>query len=458
MKATKKIAAILLALMLALSMTVTAFAADTTGSITVDNPRNGQTYTAYKVFDLVYNTGKTAYDYTIQSNSEWYSTVSTYATTANGLTLTQVNGTTKYNVTFTDKFSAAKFAETLKTAVSGKTGTPLTLADGKATATGLPLGYYFVSSTSGALCNLTTTAPDATIHDKNDMPFDKVDDKVSVDVGETVTYTITGKVPDTTGFTSYTYKITDTMSEGLTFQNDVTVTIGGTAVQLSPVYANNGFELSIPVMDYQGTQIGAEIKVSYTATVNDAAVAVVSENRAQLTYSNDPSDSTKTASTPEDKETVYSAMVVIDKYAAGDENKKLAGAQFRMYKTNDDGTDLYYKYNSTDNKVEWVAKANADVKTTDTKGAASFDGIADGKYYLEEIKAPEGYNLLTAPTEVTVNGAASLTATVKVPNATGPMLPSTGGIGTTIIFIIGGALVLGAVVILVTRKRMDKKN
>lgn len=458
MKATKKIAAIMLALMLALSMTVTAFAADTTGSITVDNPINGQAYTAYKVFDLVYNTGKTAYDYTIQSDSEWYQTVSTYATPENGLTLTKVNGTNKYNVKITEgTFSAAKFAETLKAKVSGKTGTALTLSDGKATATGLPLGYYFVSSTSGALCNLTTTAPDATIHDKNDMPFDKVDDRESVDVGETVTYTITGKVPDTTGFTSYTYKITDTMSAGLTFQNDVTVTIGGTAVQLSPDYANNGFTLSIPVMNYQ-TQVGAEIKVSYTATVNDAAVAVVSENKAQLTYSNDPSDSTKTASTPEDKETVYSAKVVIDKYAAGDENKKLAGAQFRMYKKNADGTDLYYKYNSTDKKVEWVAEANADVKTTDTNGAASFNGIADGTYYLEEIKAPDGYNLLTAPKEVTVNGAVNLTATVKVPNATGPMLPSTGGIGTTIIFIIGGALVLGAVVILVTRKRMDKKN
>ena len=186
----------------------------------------------------------------------------------------------------TDAFSAPAFAVALKAAVAGKTGTTLTVENGKATSTGLELGYYFVSSTNGALCNLTTTNPSVTIHDKNDMPFDKVDDKESVDVGETVTYTITGKVPDYTGFETYTYLITDEMSTGLTFNGvgTVKVTVGGTDVTADCTIAadetnTNKFTVSIPVMEYD---IGAEIKVTYTATVNENAVAKVENNKATI--------------------------------------------------------------------------------------------------------------------------------------------------------------------------------
>ena len=202
MKTVARIASLLLALVMVFGLSVTAFAAET-GTITVDNPIAGHTYTAYKIFDVVYD-AEGHYSYTIDSSNEWFTTVQAYATEANGLTLTQANGSTTYIVTTTNAFSAPDFAVALKAAVTGKTGgITLNVADGKATATDLDLGYYFVTSTSGALCNLTTTNPDATIHDKNDVPFDKVDDKTSVEVGETVNYTITGKVPDTTGFTTY---------------------------------------------------------------------------------------------------------------------------------------------------------------------------------------------------------------------------------------------------------------
>lgn len=189
----KKIISVLLALVMTLALSVSALAAGETGTITVDNPKADATYTAYKIFDVSYNADKSAYSYTIQSDSEWFATVNTYATEANGLTLTRVSGTNTYVVTTSDKFSAPAFAVALKAALAGKTGTTLTVENGKATAAGLELGYYFVSSTTGALCNLTTTNPTVTIHDKNDIPFDKVDNKESVDVGETVTYTITGQ-------------------------------------------------------------------------------------------------------------------------------------------------------------------------------------------------------------------------------------------------------------------------
>ena len=471
MKQLKKIASLVLALAMALALAVPAFAADN-GTITVDNPIAGQTYTAYKIFDVVYNEGKTAYSYTIDSNSEWFATVKAYAETeGSGLTLTQANGPTTYIVTTTTAFSAPDFAVALKAAVTGKTGTALTEQDnGTVSVSSLPLGYYFVTSTSGALCNLTTTNPSVTIHDKNDIPFNKVDDQESVDVGQTVNYTITGKVPDYTGFTTYTYLITDTMSEGLTFKKDVKVTVGGTDVTSACTITYdvdnnaNKFTVSVPVMNYT---IGAEIKVAYSAVVNEKAVAKIEKNHAVLEYSNDPTDETSKSTTPPEIETVYSAKIVIDKYETGKESTKLAGATFVLYKEvtaegATEATKMYYKWNATDNKVEWVAdKTQATSKTTDSNGAASFDGLADGTYYLEETAAPAGYNLLEAPVSVTVNGAtateadlSALTVTEKVANNTGTLLPSTGGIGTTIFYVLGGILVVGAGVVLVTKKRM----
>ena len=478
MKHVKKLASLLLALVMVCALATTAFAAGETGSITVDNPIEGQTYTAYKIFDVTYNTGKTAYSYTINSSSQWFGTVQTYAGTAgNGLTLTQVNGSTTYNVSTTADFSAPKFAEALQYALDNDTpanfagqGRELKVKDGKATATGLDLGYYFVTSTSGALCNLTTTDPDVTIHDKNDVPFKKEGDKGSADIGETVNYTITGKVPDYTGFETYTYEITDTMSEGLTFNKDVKVTIGGTDVTAACIVTYdvegnaNKFTVSIPVKNYT---IGAEIKVTYSAVVNEKAIAKIETNKAELKYSNNPTNSTSTTTTPSDTK-VYSSKIVIDKYEDGSADKKLAGAEFVLYKevTTGEGveavtTKLYYKWNDTAKKVEWVEnKADATVKTTDNNGAASFDGIANGTYYLEEIEAPAGYNQLKEPVKVTVSGGdtvAELTVTQPVANSTGTELPSTGGMGTTLFYTLGAILVLGAGVLLVTKKRMSEK-
>ena len=475
MKTVKKLASLLLVMVMVFAMATTAFAAEEKGTITVDNPVANQTYTAYKIFDVTYNSAKTNYSYTIETTSEWYSTVKGYAeTTDNGLTLTGVAGdNTTFVVSTTDAFSAPAFANALKAAVSGKTGTALTADGTTVKAADLDLGYYFVTSSTGALCNLTTTDPTVTIHDKNDIPFDKVDNKESVDVGEIVTYTITGKVPDYTGFTTYTYLITDTMSEGLTFQKNVKVTVGDTDVTsaCTITYDKDGnankFTVSIPVQSYP---IGAEIKVTYTAVVNEKAVAKIENNAATLTYSNDPTDTSKTTTTPEDKETVYSAKVVINKYVKGSDTEKLADAEFVLYKeVKTDGsnttTKSYYKWNETDKKVEWTTdKAQATVKITNDKGAASFDGLKDGTYYLEEIKAPAGYNLLKGPVPVTVNGAnattadlSSLTVTGNVENSSGAELPETGGMGTTIFYVLGSVLILAAVVLLVTRKRMSSR-
>lgn len=478
MKHARKLASLLLALVMVFALATTAFADDTgatptpaTGTITVANPVEGQTYTAYKIFDVVYD-DQNHYSYTIGSSNPWYGTVAAYAATeGNGLTLTQVNGGDTYVVTTGNGFSAPDFAAALKKAINGKAGQTLSGDTNSVTVSDLPLGYYFVASTSGALCNLTTTNPTVTIHDKNDMPFEKTADATDVEVGQTVTYTIKGKVPDYTGFTAYTYKVADTMSEGLTFnQNSIKVMVGGVdkttdcTIEKNVGDNANSFTVTIPVLGEKYT-IGAEIKVTYSAVVNESAIAQVATNEAKLIYSNDPTTSTTNESEPVIVK-VYSAKIVIDKYEAGKEDTKLPNAKFVLYKevTSETGkSTVYYKWNDTDKKVEWVADMTAaDVVKTDNDGAAYFNGLDNGDYYLVETKAPDGYNQLTEPHKVTVAGSSTditkLTAIAKVANSTGTELPSTGGMGTTVFYVLGAVLVLGAVVLLVTKKRMNDAN
>lgn len=474
MKTMKKLTCVMVALVLMLALCVTAFAAGP-GSITVDNPKGGVTYTAYKIFDVVYNTDKdkNAYSYTIAGSSPWYSVVDAYAKTADShLTLAKAASEDTYIVTTTAGFSAAKFSAALKAAVDeNKNAISLPVADGKATATGLDLGYYLVVGANEALANLTTTNPSVTIHDKNDVPFDKVDDKESVEIGEVVNYTINGKVPDTTGFTSYDYIITDTMSEGLTFNKDVKVEVGGKELasdkyELSYPESGVDFQLTIKVMYIQG-KVSQPIVVKYTATVNENAIAKISENDAKLVYSNNPTDSKKHGELT-DKETVYSAKIKIVKYhdALEDTNNRLPNAKFVLSKKVMEGEKevvKYYKYDTSANKVTWVdTRKEADVFVTTVNGEAEVRGLKNGTYYLIETESPAGYNLLAEPVKVEINGSDanvdSLTVTTNVENHTGSLLPGTGGIGTRIFYIAGAALLLGAVVVLLVKKFKKAEN
>ena len=493
MKHARKLASLLLALVMVFALAATAFADDTVttttkGTITVANPVDGRTYTAYKIFDVTYDGDNYSYTIAVDGTNPWLMKVRYYAAWQDhGLEehLVKTPVEEKPFYTTNDKFSPADFAAYLKGELdknpTGYEGYELTKkADGTASVSNLDLGYYFVASDSGALCNLTTTDPTATIHDKTDMPFEKKvnnADVANVDVGKDVTFTITGKVPAYTGFTAYTYKVADTMSEGLTFnQNSIKVTVGGVdktadcTIEKNVGNNANSFTVAIPVKDKEYT-IGAKIEVTYSAVVNKDAVAKIETNRATLTYSNNPTTGETKESEPEIVK-VYSSKIVIDKVekvAVGTDAKKLEGAEFVLYKEVTAGektSNFYYKWNDTEKKVEWVEEkpgitTACTVVTTDNKGAASFEGLANGTYYLVEIKAPDGYNKLEKPHKVEVNGGttdADLSVTATVENSAGALLPSTGGMGTTIFYVLGAVLVVGAGVLLVTKKRMSDAN
>lgn len=463
MKSIRKTIGLIMVLMLTMALVTTAFAAGS-GSITVENPKAGEAYTAYLVFDVVYNDEKSAYAYTIASDSQWLPVVQTYSGVTLSDAVTDGNGNTFYIVEKNDAFSAAAFAKVLQGALEGKTGIELTLADGKAVASGLDLGYYFVSSTNGALCNLTTTNPDATIYDKNDVPFEKTADDISVEVGQTVEFVLTGKVPDTTGFETYTYEISDVMSSGLTFSKDVQVYIDGVLLEDHYTLTNTpaedeatGFTLGIDVMQLQNLT-GKQIKVTYSAVVNADAVSVIQKNNAVLKYSNDPTDSSKFTTIPSE-EKLYTAKIVIDKFETGNEEKKLAGAQFVLMNSG----SAFYAYDEETETVSWVAEQkDATVITTDDEGFAAFIGLEDGIYTLKEIEAPAGYNLLTKTIDITVAGSDSdettLTVTANVANNTGSQLPGTGGMGTVLFYILGITMMAVSCVALVVNKRREIRD
>lgn len=470
MKTMRKLFRVLLALAMTLALAVPAFAAETTGSITITNPQGDHTYTAYKIFDVTYSGDN--YSYTISDTDTAFNTVKAYAdVAANGLNLTAVADTGKYNVSIGVGFSAASFAQHLKTNVGSLgTGTNFTTDGNTMKASGLALGYYFVSGTSGTVCELAT-AKDIQIRDKNEVPEIKkdVDDNDrTVEIGQKLTYTITGKVPSTKGYDEFTYQVTDTMTEGLTFNNDVTVTIGGVDVTSAATITNNGngFVASVNMMHYQD-QIDAPVVITYTATVNEKAIQRDKEtNTATLKYSDNPADKNSFKESSVEVE-VFSFNIVINKYATGNESTKLEGAKFVL--KNNDGK--YYKCDTATKAVSWVDdKSAATEVTTDANGAARFDGLQAGTYSLQETVAPAGYNQLTKDITIvldkngsaTIDGAASTpgadhSLTTGVANSTGTVLPETGGTGIMIFVALGALAVICSGVFLVTNKRMSKE-
>ena len=484
----KRVVSTLLALVLVLALAGTAAAAGE-GSITIDHAVKGKTYTIYRIFDLdSHNTDYTAINYTV--SEKWKAFFE-----GNALGLNYVDIENDY-VTWKDGASAADFAAAAIQFAkdNGIVNDGQKTADSSTVAfTGLELGYYLVQSDLGALCSLDTTMPDVTIKEKNSEPtvekkvkedstgaFGKTND---ADIGQTVEFETTITVVDGQ---PKGYVLHDTMSAGLTFNGTVEVEIGeriltaGTDYTLVTEGLNDGctFEVRfIDDKDGEGNATGSHalkpndvVTVTYSATVNANAV-VGDKGNPNTTKLNYTEGSTTTKETPESKTYTYVWEFDVLKYTMKkNEETSLAGAKFKLYKEVN-GVKNYVIVDESNKVTSWTTDEEAaSVFTTPDDGSFTISGLDADTYYLEEVEAPAGYNKLAEPVKVTITatinaatnvGTATVTygenstGTVKIENKTGVELPSTGGVGTTIFYVIGGLLMAVAVVLLVTKKKMS---
>lgn len=493
MKYMKKFMALLATLTLALAMAVPAFAesgtASNNGKITIDNAVTGTIYKAYRIFDLEsYDTGKNAYSYKL--NPAW----SDFTSYSKNIDDNEVSAKDFFSVNSAGyiewndekKGAGADFAKLAKAFADDNNiacDKEETASSATVTFTDLKLGYYLVDTSLGSLCSLDTTAPSVTIKEKNSNTTiekkivltggEKVESN-SAGIGDTVKFsiTITVKDGDPKG-----YVLHDKLS-GLTFNsNSLEVKVGEKTLTANTDYTletnpTDGHSFDVKFTDGK-LKTNDVVVVTYSATVAaDAVIAGAGNtNKAKLEYNGKYST--------EEETTTYVWKLNVHKYTLNSTNNEVAlsGAKFVLYR--EDGTDKKYAKLTDDKIAGWVTN-KGDATTLETSGTGDIliEGLNEGTYYLEETEAPAGYNKLTEPIEVKITATSGTTgvsetveyknrsedsytpatdATVKVLNKAGTQLPSTGGIGTTLFYVIGGGLMAVAAVLLVTKKRMNSK-
>ena len=477
-KTFKKLFAALLAAALVLAMAVPAFAvtnSGTNGSITIDNAVSGETYTIYRMFTLdSYDAASKTYSYTVESAWENF-----FKTGVGKDYITLTNG----HPTWTEGADAAAFAKAaLAWAKTNNIGhTDQTSATStNVTFSNLKLGYYLVDSSLGALCSLNTTNPNAKIEEKNGQPTiekkvknhnnDWVDENTAK-IGDTVEFKVEVKVEAG----AKNYVVTDTMEKGLSFDSKtLTVTCNGATATLNSDYSlelgknNTTFTLTFDD-NYVAGKVGETIVVTYTATLNENAVVAGNKNSATLHYSNQHTVNKETTTYTHEFD-----LVKVDGTANEDGTHTLLnGAKFKLYETKTSDTALRFVKN-TDGSYRVALNTENGENVTDTivvNGKVHISGLDKVNYWLEETKAPDGYNKLTERKPVNLTSGSNNTTLeaaattwseadhgVAVENNAGTVLPSTGGMGTTLFYVIGGGLMVAAVVLLVTKKRMEHKN
>lgn len=498
-KAMKKLMAALLAVAMVCAMAIPAFAdgsapAGTTYTITINNPVG--TYEAYQIFsgDLEGN---------VLSNIEWGTGVNDAGKTALGKAKDKA-------ATLINETDAKTFAEALNTnnylgATSG------TYADGK--ITDLTAGYYLVKNKAGSVGKHETytsfilkVVKDVDVSPKGDKPSlekkvkdinDTTDsttsnwqDSADHDIDDEVPFQLTAKIASNfADYKTYKFVFHDVQSAGLDFLKDtVTVKVGNTeltADQYEVITTGLTDDCTFHVVIDDLKQIssaaaGAEVVVEYKSKLNKNAVigSKGNPNEAYLEYSNNPHDTNSTTTTPNDKVTVFTFKVIANKID-GATDEALKGAAFALYKKdNTNKWNLVALNNATESAAGEYTIVDKD-KTT-----FEWVGLDDGTYKIKEVITPAGYNTIddqiftvTADHDVLAadpkltglsgnpeTGAiqfssdkdkGSLSTTIE--NNRGTTLPGTGGIGTTIFYVIGGGLMVAAAILLITKKRMENR-
>ena len=484
MKRVKRVLALLAAFALVLAMAVPAFAEENTGRITVRGAVNGEIYSIYKIFDV------TGYDMTTNPHKITYKVTDGWASFfekgnpgANYVTLdskNQISGTTLDSST-APEFAAAAI-EWAKDSNHNIKATDSKTANGDSvTFTNVADGYYLVDTSLGALCSLdNVTGNAAKISEKNKVPSvekkvksgDNYDSSNSAKIGDTVEYkttiTINGSVEKVV--------LHDKMDAGLTFnETSVKVKVGVADVAEDKYTLQKPgtessdpctFEIEFKDSYIAGLAIGTQIEVTYSATLNESAVIGTTGNKNDtwLKYGNSGSVTSET--------TTYSYS--FDLVKTDSDGTLLAGAKFKLYADQDCTNEIKLVADGTNGyRVATTGETGVPYIETNANNALTIKGLkGTTAYYLTEIEAPQGYNELEnafAFNIASANISSNLSDTsnkwdegkstgIHIINNAGTTLPSTGGMGTTVFYVVGGGLMAVAVVLLVTKKRMENKR
>ena len=519
MKRMKRIMALMLAAIMMMAMSVTAFAAEGAGTHTLTvnakggQDLKGQTINLYKLFDVTESgtTESKNYAYTVNTATGYKDAIKSALGTSFTGTTDEEYAAAVFAIGSNDSTEVQKFANdfttyALKNSLAATaTSSKITESQTSYDFTGLDAGYYLVYVTGGKEIQSSLVTVDATtntVNLKTEAPsIEKIADKTTVNIGDVVTYNVKGVIPDTTGYDQYQYIIHDELSTGLDFVNDTTGTAlgaGATTVNVTVAFTDNSvtaagttptvatldtannrkmsLDLSAWVRDNQANK-GKEFTVTYYAKVNKDAV-VTEKNNAQLEYGNKPGETTKT--TPSEAKTPTYPLDILKKKAGTGTGEvaleKLAGAKFKLYKDSVDEANVIkisetavngnYVVDSTSTTTEFVSVENIEGKDYNLH----VNGLAEGTYYLVETKAPDGFNKLTAPVKITITKSADADATkwtiskdgddetdkiIDIANSTGSLLPSTGGRGAIAFAVIAALLVFGVAVSFIRDKRKE---
>lgn len=513
MKLIKKIAAIMFAFMMVVSMSCNVKADEGTtattekGTITINNAIPGQTYTIYKILDLEsYDEAKNLYSYKPAKGWESFINENTDYFIKNeydGISWKANEGETEAQAQKRASTLAKKALDYAKDPSHSITNSGTKTEDSTTvTFNGLDLGYYLVDSSVGALCALNTTDPNMTIQEKNGVPSVKktiedggvlaTDHKSnSVNIGDIVTFqTMIDVKKGAQG-----YELHDTLSTGLKLiskindhtNSPIMVVASGTD-ESGKAFNNNltkdshytitydDHSFTVTILDsYLKTHetVDYHIAISYKAILTNAAVVgeAGNTNKTYLKYGVDSESAPSTTTT-------YTFGIPVFKYT-GTGKTPLAGATFSLFTTETEGDaiKLVQKTGTQEYRLaiqgETGEKEVTEITTTDT-GRFSIQGLKPGNYWLEETAAPKGYNKLKKRIKIAVGAHGAITidgnynadgtvsggnleAEVGVENKTGTVLPSTGGAGTTMIYLVGAVLVLGSGVVLATKRRVKNK-
>ena len=452
--------------------------ADTTYTIQLSGTSEGHLYEVYHIFSGTLDASNTL------TNIEWGEGVSESGRTHFGNASEKAASLSgKQN----DSAEAKAFAQDLDQYLSG--GETFQSQQGTTTISGLKPGYYLIKDRSDTLENkkghaytsfMLQVAKDTTVAVKADVPTltkqvqangsQNYTAATEYRIGQSIPFQITATLPSNyADFPLYKFTIKDTIPVGMTYNNDVRVYLqeGGTEKDISTFFpiSYTGNVITITAGDLKGNQevtASSKIVVRYTASLNNYPImgGVGNPNIASLTYSNDPNgNNSSTTETPETKANVYTYQLTVNKVK--ENQAALAGAGFTLYK-------------KVNNQYTEIKKFEAG-----SNSRFDFMGLDSGDYKLVESTVPVGYNAMK-DVEFTISGtidstgaltnltATSATATfdsnvntgvitLKVVNKRGALLPNTGGIGTTILYLIGTSLVLGAGVLFIIKKRADSR-